>query len=200
MPIYGLVLTLYVQSIPESFYARDSLFYLHDQHKQSFLVLFFIFTVAAPGLSLVMLRLNKTISSLELDNPKERSLPIGITALYFFLMFGFLVYQQGGFIPDILVSTSLGGFLSAILCLFITRKMKISLHAMGVGSLLGFLIGYFQTQAQFGMWIIYLVIAMGVITTTSRLILDKHTLKQTAWGYGLGFFVQLITIFIYSQL
>lgn len=199
MPLYGLLLTLYIPSVPENFYARYSLFYLNPDLKVSFISLFIIFTILAPSLSLIMLRFNKTVSSLGLENKEERKYPIAITAFYFFLMYGFLIYQQQGNIPEVLIATSFAGFLSAVMCLVITRWTKISLHAMGAGSLLGFIIAYFQSQSLFEMNIVYLVLLMGIITTTSRLILNKHTLKQIGLGYGLGFFVQLLTIFIYSQ-
>lgn len=199
MPLYGLLLTLYIPSIPESFYARYSLYYLNPQFKTSFVSLFVIFTILAPGISLLLLRFNKTISSLGLEDKEERKFPIAITAFYLLLMYGFLAYQQQGNIPEVLLGSTLGGFISSLLCLIITRWTKISLHAMAAGSLLGFIVAYFQSQSYFEMWIVYAVIAVGIITTTARLILDKHTLKQIGLGYGLGLFVQLLTIFIYSQ-
>jgi hypothetical protein len=70
-PVYALLIVLYFESLPKSFLLWDSLYHYPPALKVSFVYLFLIFTTVAPGLSLIMLKVNKTISSLSLDNKEN---------------------------------------------------------------------------------------------------------------------------------
>ena len=171
-----------------------------NPNKSSFLYLFVIFCFLAPGLSVLMLRFNKSVSSVELNIREERRTPITITAIYFFILYLFLLYQDSGLVPLILLATSLAGGLSSVFALLINTKTKISLHALGVGSLLGFLIAYFETQTYFNFNFIYVTIGVGLLAVWARLYLNKHSLQQIGLGYLIGLLTQIITIAIYFKL
>ena len=198
MPVYGLVIAFYSFSIQKSPFMLDNLY--ENPNKSSFLYLFVIFCFIAPGLSLLMLRFDKSVSSVELNIREERRTPIAITAIYFFILYLFLLYQDSGLVPLILLATSLAGGLSSVFALLINTKTKISLHALGVGSLLGFLIAYFETQTYFNFNFIYATIGVGLLAVWARLYLNKHSLKQIGLGYLIGLLTQIITIAIYFKL
>lgn len=198
MPIYGLLIAFYSFSVQKSAFMLDNLY--ENPNKSSFLYLFIIFCFLAPGLSLLMLKFNNSVSSIELNERSERKTPITVTAIYYFILYLFLLYQDHGLVPDILLATSLAGGLSSLFALFVNAKTKVSLHALGVGSLLGFLLAYFETQTYFNFNFIYLAIAVGLVAVWARLYLNKHTLKQIGIGYFIGLLTQIITIAIYFKL
>jgi membrane-associated phospholipid phosphatase len=195
-PIYALALVLFIESQPRTFMVHDSLYHYPPQIKYSFLYLFFIFIVIAPGLSLVMLRVNKSISSLSLDIQSERPVPIGIMIFYCIVLYGMMLYQQA-FVPNALKAMALGGAFASIAALIINRFYKISLHAIGSGALLGFVYGYFLEMEYFKISIIVWIILFSALTFISRLWLNKHSMGQLMYGYALGFCSQLLTLYFY---
>src|SRR5690554_5475770 len=89
-PIYGLLIVLYLPVQSSSFVASESLYMLEPSVKMLFLLLFVVFIVLAPGLSLIVLRLNKSISSLEMESKEERLTPIAIMIFYCIVLYLFL--------------------------------------------------------------------------------------------------------------
>jgi membrane-associated phospholipid phosphatase len=195
-PLYALVLVMFIESQPRTFLIFDSLYHYPVAVKYSFLYLFLIFVVIAPGLSILMLRFNKSISSLSLDVQQERQMPIAIMTFYCIVLYGMMLYQDA-FVPRVLKSMALGGFISSFAAFWINRRFKISLHAIGAGALFGFIFGYFLEMEYFKFYVIIIAILFGVLTLTARLVLEKHSLQQLFYGYLLGFCSQLITMYFY---
>lgn len=195
-PVYALLAVMFIESQPRSFLIYDSLYHYPYEVKYSFLYLFLIFIVVAPGLSMLMLRFNKSISSISMDIQHERQLPIAIMAFYCLVLFGMMLYQDA-FVPRILKAMALGGFISTFAAFWINKRFKISLHAIGAGALFGFIYGYLLEMEYFKFLVIVLAIAFGMATLTARLVLKKHTMSQLTSGYLLGFCSQLITLYFY---
>ncbi|MFA5574608.1 MAG: phosphatase PAP2 family protein [Brumimicrobium sp.] len=144
---------------------------------------------------------NKTISSLEMENRNERSAPIALMTVYCLILFLFLSVQKDEvFIPQILKAMVLGGVLSCALAYFITKKIKISFHSIGMGSLFGFLYMYSKPLIQTPVVLLVLVLLLGGIVMSSRMILNAHKLKEVNLGYIIGAFSQIVSIFLYLKL
>jgi membrane-associated phospholipid phosphatase len=195
-PLYALMLVMFIESQPRSFLIFDSLYHYPVEVKYSFLYLFLIFIVLAPGLSMLMLRFNKSISSLSLDVQHERQMPIAIMTFYCIVLYGMMIYQEA-FVPRVLKAMAFGGFISSFSAFWINRRFKISLHAIGAGALFGFVFGYFLEMEYFKFYVLIAAICFGVLTVTARLVLEKHSLQQLFYGYLLGFCSQLITMYFY---
>ena len=102
-PIYGLLMVLYLPVQSKSFVANDSLYLLDPTAKFLFLLLFIVFIVLAPGLSFIVLRMNKSISSLRMETAEERLTPIAIMTFYCMVLYFFLHFQgEGALIPTII--------------------------------------------------------------------------------------------------
>lgn len=198
-PIYGLLIVLFVPSVPVSFLRLDSLYEYPLQVKVLYLLLFTVFIVLAPGLSFIVLRLNKTISSLGMDKREERLTPIAIMTFYCLILYLFLLYQpENAMIPSIIKGMSIGGVLAGVAAYFITRFTKISLHGVGMGALSGFVFMYFSEMQYFSLWALIATFILGGIVLSARIFLNAHTLSQVAVGYGLGFITQILAIFAYQ--
>ena len=95
MPIYGLLLTLYIPS-QEANISNASLFDLPDGLKTQILFLFVVFTSIAPGISFILMYRRGMLSSVEMDQRKERLFPLFIMLSYCVLLF-FLFWKKA---PD----------------------------------------------------------------------------------------------------
>lgn len=195
MPVYALILTMYIPSLEEGSFQNKTIYLLEPRLKLALLGIFFLFSFLAPAISLVILKRNNKISNLEIDNRSERSIPILITAIYSAVLAWFLIAKTPeGILPAAIYLLPAGGTVAILLVLFITRFDKISLHALGVGMLMGFLIAYFQTQAQFQLSILILATILSGLVMSARLFLGKHNLRQCLMGYFLGMLVIYLTI------
>ncbi|PWH82954.1 hypothetical protein [Brumimicrobium oceani] len=197
-PIYGLLIVLYLPVQSSSFVASESLYMLDPAVKFLFLLLFLVFIVMAPGLSLVVLRLNKTITSLQMESREERLTPIAIMTFYCLVLYLFLMFQaENAMIPSVIKAMVVGGALGAGTAYFITKKIKISLHGMGMGSLFGFVYMFSLPLEQAPIAMLITVLLAGGIVLAGRLFLKAHTLKEVGLGYLLGFASQVICIYFY---
>ena len=195
MPVYALLLTMYIPSLEEGSFQNKTIYLLDPRLKLALLGIFFLFSFLAPAISLVILKRNNKISNLEIDNRSERFIPILITAIYSAVLAWFLMVKTpSGILPPAIYLLPAGGTFAILLVLVITRFDKISLHALGVGMLMGFLIAYFQTQAQFQLGILILATILSGVVMSARLFLGKHNLRQCLMGYFLGMLVIYLTI------
>lgn len=197
-PIYGLMVVLYLPMQANSFLANESLYLLDPAAKFLFLLLFLVFIVLAPGLSFVVLRMNKTISSLQMERAEERLTPIAIMTFYCVVLYLFLHFQaEGALIPSIIKAMVLGGAIASFLAYFITKRMKISLHAIGMGALFGFIYMYASQLEQVPIGVLTAVLLLSGLVLSVRLVLNAHNLKEIGAGYVLGFATQIINIYFY---
>jgi len=199
MPIYGLIVTMYIPSLEAGSFQNKTIYLLDPRLKLALLGIFFLFSFLAPAISLVILKRNNKISNLEIDNRSERYVPILVTAIYSAVLAWFLMIKTPpGILPEAIVLLPTGGTVAILLVLLITYFDKISLHALGAGMLLGFLIAYFQTQAQFQIWIIILATIISGLVMFARMYLGKHNLRQCLMGYFLGMGVIYLTIHLFT--
>jgi hypothetical protein len=198
-PIYGLLIVLYLPSRPSSFLLMDSLFHYPYEVKMLYLLLFGVFIVLAPGISLLVLKFNKSISSLSLENSKERETPIAIMTFYCLVLFLFLILQKNGaMVPNIIKGMALGGVLSSTVAFVLNRSFKVSLHGVGMGALAGFVLMYFMEMELYSLPILSAIFILGGIVLSARMFLKSHDLKEVAIGYGVGFVSQVICIYFYN--
>jgi membrane-associated phospholipid phosphatase len=201
MPIYGLLIAMYIPSLEESFFQEETMYWLAPFQKVLILSMYFVFSVLVPGISLLIMRNRNQISTIEMDDKSERKIPIVITAIYCaFLGIILLVRAPNGVLPDAIYALPWGGFVSIVLAGFITKYDKISLHALGAGMLFGFLIAYYQTQLEFSIWPIIASAVISGLVMSSRMYLQKHNLFQSISGFLLGGFVMFLIISIFPSL
>lgn len=198
-PIYALLAVFYIPSAPKSFQLADSLFHYPTNLQNSIIALFVVFIVLAPGVSLLILKLNNSISSLSLPNKSERSAPILIMTFYCGVLVGVSYYLRL-FLPNIILGMTFGGFLSSLFALMLNQKLKISLHGIGMGSLVGFLYSYYLGMEVFSIEIFYLSIVLGSIVLFSRAYLNQHSVLELFLGSALGFVCQFLSIYFYTSI
>lgn len=194
MPIYGLCLTFYVPS-QELDISKPSLFALPPQLKTQILFLFLVFVTIAPGVSFILMYRKGLLSSVEMEERKERLFPLFILFSYCILLF-FLFWKKapGKVLPIYIYSLPLtGAFVAAAFMLF-TSRFKISLHAAGTGILTGYLCAFASQQIEIqGLLIIFSFLCSG-ITLWARLYLNKHKPIEVYLGWLCAFLITYSSI------
>jgi hypothetical protein len=199
VPIYGLVLLMYLPSTPESFLIQDSMYHSPESIKQIILFLFGIFGVIAPGVSLLLFKYNKTISSLSLDIQHERKVPIFMMAIYMGILFFFLTFQVPDYaVPNITRGISLGATLGIIIAGVLNRYTKISLHLLGMGMLTGAVFMYYTEQYDFPTFVLPSIFVLSGAVATARLYLNAHSYFELILGYLIGLISLVGSIFLFN--
>jgi membrane-associated phospholipid phosphatase len=156
------------------------------------LQLFFLLlamTFLVPAMVMVLLKHARFISSFQLEDRKERTLPLVITAIIYYLTFRF--FQRSGmpWIYSLMLLSATAMILSAM---FINLKWKISLHMLGVGGVFGMFHGLaplFPHQ----LFIPSVVVAgLAGLIGFSRLYLKSHKPIEIYTGFIVGYLIFLI--------
>jgi membrane-associated phospholipid phosphatase len=198
MPVYGLLLCMYVPSNQDYLFNEDSLFFLRDEAKMAILYMFMIFSVIAPGLAFVLLHKWKIITTIDMENQRERNIPMFIMLTFcLILYFLFLIKAQNNILPKYIYALPLSGVFVTVIYTYINRWIKISLHGGGAGILTGFLFAYVVEQAEFQFWILIFAIVASGLTIGARLYLKKHTQTEVYTGWSLAVLMTFLVNYLY---
>ncbi len=146
--------------------------------------------VIFPLLTVLLLKAAGFIKSIFLSTQRERIIPYITSGIFFFWMY--LVFRGQDFIPQLLTSFVFGVFLSASIALILNIYLKISMHAIGCGGMLGIMIKLWLHDVTFP---VALPLAIALLITgtvcTSRMIISDHQPKEIYLGLALGLLCQL---------
>jgi membrane-associated phospholipid phosphatase len=173
-------------------HSGTSLSVLQPDVKRVMLIITVLFTFVLPASVIIILYITRMIDNAELQERKERILPMALTIVLH--LFAFFVIRS---IPQLSQ-----GHVVFFMCtpvaltvgLVFNRFMKPSVHMLGIGMLLGIilvLITIYGATLQ-GVFIVT-VLAAGILGT-SRLILELHTPGEVMAGFGIGFFVTVMAM------
>jgi len=188
MPVYALLLVMYTPSQPFNLSEENSLFIFSNQNKVAILSNYILFTVIAPvAMYSIFLKLN-IIKTIQLDDKKERNIPMILMAIFCFLLF-YTFNSIQVVLPKYVYGLCLAGGIIITLFSILNIYFKISLHATGVGILTGFVFAYISEQLFFQLWILIFVLLVSGIVLSSRLYLNKHNSIELISGYFLSFII-----------
>lgn len=157
----------------------------------------FSFTFLLPALNLLILYKLNYVSSLKIENRKERTFPLIMTSLCYFGLF-YMIYDFN--IWPAVKLFILGGGLCILSAAIINLWWQISAHMIGVGGLFGvlFAISFFMHLPIF-MAITGCLLLAGCIGF-ARLKLRAHTPAQVYAGFVFGCLVQFSLFFVAQNL
>lgn len=153
-------------------------------------------TILLTGFTVVILKQLKFISSIRLRTQKDRIIPYIATMTFYF--WGFMVFKHQPQVPTVLTAFMLGNFLAVVLAFLSNLVLKISMHALGMGGLIGLLCCFFGDTYFNVAFPLTLVILVAGVVCTSRLILEEHSLREIYWGILFGIMAQLVAAWIFS--
>jgi len=163
----------------------------HISKNQEYVILLVVFlsTYVLPVFLIVILKQFKFIKSFHLDTIHERKFPI-----IFFIVLSLMVGKM--LIKTQIVDLLAYSFFGITLALSITYSLfkfdiKTSLHTLGIGGIIGFIIIMsFEYQLNFNLLIAVLFLLAGLISV-SRLKLNAHIPKEIYLGFIIGFLSQI---------
>jgi len=153
-------------------------------------------TIILPLLSIFFLIKKGKVSSLEMSNHKERSLPLFITAIWMSL--GFYMLNRTLIYGTLLNAELFGAILIILFAAIISKFWKISLHLLAIGGGVGVFIALQLINGGLLNLLLIFLILSGTLGA-ARLEQKAHTHTQIYVGFLLGISVELITLLILHQ-
>ncbi len=158
------------------------------------LFLTFILTACIPLLNLFILFKMNRFKSWDFLNRKERYLPFLINIIYYgILSYGFIYYLKFSFLSLTVVII----FISLLLAYLITLFYKISIHALGIGVLIGNFIGLDFFYDTFFFLLLYFFFPIIFLVFMARLKLKAHSFFEIFWGLILGLTISISIIIMF---
>jgi len=177
--------------------------YLTPKHvvkEQEYIILFVVFvsTYIIPIILLALLKKVKLIDDYHLRSINERKFPV-----LFFIMLSFLIGRalMAIHIVDLLAFSFFGvAFALSFTYLLFNLKIKTSLHTLGIGGIIGFvMVMSYEYQLNFNAFLAVLFVVAGLIGV-SRLALNAHRPKEVYIGFALGIVSQWMSFQIYQNI
>ena len=154
-------------------------------------------TIFYPALTVLLLKGLGFIKSIFLKTQRERIVPYIATNIFYFWMF--LVFRNQPDVPVILTSFIFGIFLASSAALIANIYFKISMHALGVGSLCGLMLIIIFSGFTYAVFLMaMLVFLITGIVCTSRLIVSDHKPFDIYSGIFISILCQLISYIIFG--
>jgi len=163
--------------------------------KQAIYLVFATLMLIAPGISVLIMYFSKVIPSLTMENRKERLSVLTITLLYAVFCYVFLrinILPNANYSLLYLLPYTFGVLLVILACLILNNFTKVSLHAAGFFGLVGAIIGYFNTQINYNLPFILILVVVGGIVCAGRLYLKAHSNKEILIGMAIGFSIEFL--------
>jgi hypothetical protein len=158
--------------------------------KYKILLLVAINAFAFPLITVLLLKGLGFINSIFLRTQKDLIIPY-IASMTFFFWTQYVLREQN-FVPRILVAFMFGVFISSSAALIANIYYKISMHAIGMGGMLGLFLVVMQQNTMLMTGPLTFVLLTTGIVCTSRMIVSDHQPKEIYTGLMVGLICQFI--------
>ncbi|MEO9022553.1 MAG: hypothetical protein ABI290_10510 [Ginsengibacter sp.] len=154
-------------------------------------------TIFYPALTILLLKALGFIKTIFLKTQRERIVPYIATNIFYFWMF--LVFSHQPEVPSVLTGFVFGIFLTSSAALIANIYFKISMHALGVGSLCGLMLVIIFSGFTYAVFLLVMItfIITGLVCT-SRMILSAHKPVDIYSGLIISILCQLIAYSIFG--
>jgi len=164
---------------------------ISDKEKTWIILRVILNMIFFPALTVLLLKGVGFIESVFLKTQKDRIIPYMAAGLFYFWMY--LVFRNQTELPLIITSFVFGVFLASSVGLIANIYLKISMHAIGCGGMIGLMLIILKTGASVITLPLAIAILISGIVCTSRMIVSNHTQKEIYLGLLFGFFCQYIS-------
>ncbi len=153
-------------------------------YKAFLVVLFWLFTVFLPTTLIRLYRRYRELSILELlGNRERRAIPYVASIMSY--MLGYYIIDVSH-VPHFMGSILIAALVIQIGCAVVNMFVKVSTHTAAIGGVGGALAAFSLIFSFNPVWWLCLVIFMGGVVGTSRMILRQHSLHEVVLGFLLG--------------
>ena len=164
--------------------------------KNSLLFTTILNTVFFPLLSVLLMKGLGFIKSVFLSSREDRIAPyLSVMIFYFWAAWVFFKFQPQ--LPPVLPSFMTGIVITTVVALITNIYFKISMHAMGVGGMLGIFLVIMQTNSMWLAWPLSAALLITGLVCTSRFLVSDHKPPEIYWGLVAGMICQFATAIIF---
>ena len=179
-------------------YVASFITYIHPSYfagfgppeKMQVLIIIIFNVIFFPLFTVLLLKGLGFIDSFYLKTQKDRIIPYIASSIFFF--WTCRVFLQQSQYPVIMGAFMLGILLTSFIALFVNIYYKISMHAMGMGGLLGIFLVIMKSDSMLMTWPLCIALVLTGMVCTSRLLISDHTQKEIYTGIIVGLFCQFI--------
>ncbi len=198
IPLYVLLLVMYVPSNQDYFYNHDCLYLLDPARKWGLIYMFAVFCTIAPGASYIALYRTRIISTIEIDERRERSIPIAIMFFYCAALYAVFMAKLGpNLVSKFVLDLPLSGAVVTAVFFVLNRWKKVSIHSGAVGIASGFVLAYILQHAEYRLWMFTVTLVVSGLVMSARIYLGKHTLFEAVAGWFTGSLITFVINYWY---
>ena len=152
-----------------------------------------LFTVLLPTRLIHLYRRYHGWTPIQLGVRERRMVPYVISILCYFICFYILSLRHT---PHTITSRLIAALAVQMLCAMTNVWWKVSTHSAAIGGVAGGLLSFSLIFNFNPVWWLCLVILLGGMVGTSRMILRQHTLPQVVVGFFVGLLCSAVTILL----
>ena len=152
-----------------------------------------LFTVLLPTRLIHLYRRYHGWTPIQLGVRERRMVPYVISILCYFICFYIMSLSHT---PHTITSILIAALAVQMLCAMINVWWKVSTHSAAIGGVAGGLLSFSLIFNFNPVWWLCLVILLGGMVGTSRMILRQHTLPQVLVGFFVGLLCSAVTILL----
>lgn len=145
-----------------------------------------------PGVTVFLCWRLGFISNMFLNTQKERIIPLAATMIFYFWCW--FVLKNFTEIPELYRQFLLGSFITVIGAWLANISFKVSLHALGIGGMLCFLLLLLYGMEGGSAWYLAIGLLVAGLVCSSRLVLSSHRPYEIYLGVVIGVGSQLAAL------
>ena len=156
-----------------------------------------ILTLVIPIILLLFMRWRGYIDSLQIEKPKQRTMPY----IYTLICYCFWAYFMHATLqlPMFMLLVAIGAIVALLIVTIINHWWKISAHLTAMGGLLGGICSIALTYSILPTTLIICTLVISLLLMYARLYVNAHTPLQVVCGYILGLiFTSIPTLIIHA--
>ncbi|MCX6313349.1 MAG: hypothetical protein NTX08_01290 [Sphingobacteriales bacterium] len=146
-------------------------------------------TVFFPALSVLLMKGLGFIQSIFLRTQQDRIGPY-LSSMIFYFWTAWVYFKTDPQLALILPSFMTGVFLTTVAGLLSNIYFKISMHAIGMGGLIGIFLLVMQSNTMLMTWPLCIALLVTGLVCTSRLLISDHSTKEIYTGLAIGLLCQ----------
>lgn len=183
VPLY--VLSFFIFLHPSYF----SGFSVVEKNKLIFITI--LNTIFFPALSLLLMKGLGFIKSIFLKTQQDRIGPY-LSSMIFYFWTAWVFFKTSPQLAPMVPTFMTGVFLTTVVGLLSNIYFKISMHAIGMGGLLGVFLLVMQSITMLMTWPLCLAILIAGLVCTSRLLISDHSAREIYFGLAAGLICQFV--------
>lgn len=164
---------------------------LPTAYKLIVLTMVYLFTILIPTITIHLYRRYQGWSLLQLGIKERRMMPYIISILSYFLC---LYLMEMFHLPHFMGSILMAALIIQVVCAVINVWWKVSTHTAAIGGVAGALIAFSELFFFNPVGWFCVVVLLGGVLGSCRMVLRQHTLSQVVAGFCIGLMAAYIVI------